>query len=421
MRCRQDGSLAEGIHRYASPVKGKQTAWHANYCSNFKIVQTLPLTVRRSIEILGLAVVFLFIVHAANILSPILLSFFLTILVYPLFKWLTKKKMPEMLAIAIVLLVLLAGMALLVWFISTNVSRLIADFPTLKANVTVHLENLSSWINRKTNFSTERQLQLINRQSEQLVNFASGYLGGIASSLSALLIFFGLVPIYIFLLLFYRNLLLRFVFLWYKESEHERVSETVQEMKGIIKSYLGGLLIQIAYITVLLGGVLMLFGIRHALLIGVLFAILNLIPYIGALIGNVIGVLLTLTSSESLSPMLTVLIAIAAVQFLDNNILMPKIVGSKIRINALTSIVAVIAGGTLAGIAGMFLSLPVIAVLKVVFDRTDHLKQWGVLLGDERPPKSPFTWPRYRKASPLVQDEIKQASGVDVKKQGNSK
>nr|WP_242696190.1 AI-2E family transporter [Longitalea luteola] len=365
---------------------------------------------------LGLAVVFFFIVHAANILSPILLAFFLTILLYPLFRWLTNKKVPEMLAIALVLIVLLAGMALLVWFISAQFSRLIADFPTLKANVTVHLERLSSWINSKTDFSTERQLQLLNQQSEKLVNFASGYLGGIASSLTALLIFFGLVPIYIFLLLFYRNLLLRFVFLWYKESEHERVRETVQEMQTIIKSYLGGLLIQIGYITILLGGILMLFGIKHALLIGVLFAILNLIPYIGALIGNLIGVLLTLTSSDQLGPILTVLIAIAAVQFLDNNILMPKIVGSKIRINALTSIVAVVTGGALAGISGMFLSLPIVAVLKVVFDRSNHLKQWGVLFGDERPRRSPFTWPRYRKASQAVQQEIKKTSGIDEKK-----
>lgn len=321
-----------------------------------------------------------------------------------------------MISIAIVLVVLLAGMALLVWFLSKNFTRLVEDFPTLKANVIVHLENLSNWINSKTNFSTERQLQLINQQSTKLVNFAGGYLGGLASSLTALLIFFGLVPIYIFLLLFYRNLLLRFIFLWFKEAEHDRVKETVKEMQGIIKSYLGGLLIQIAYITVLLGGILMLFGIKHALLIGVLFAILNLIPYIGALIGNIIAVLLTLTSSDHLSPILTVLITIAVVQFLDNNILMPKIVGSKIRINALTSIVAVIAGGALAGIAGMFLSLPIIAVLKVIFDRSNHLKQWGVLFGDERPPVSPFTWARYRKGSPVVQDEIKEASGVKVKK-----
>jgi predicted PurR-regulated permease PerM len=381
-----------------------------------KTLQTLPLTVRRSIELLGLAVLFLFIVYAANILSPILLSFFLTILLYPLFKWLTRKKVPEMLSITIVLIVLFAGMALLVWFISSQFSRLIADFPSLRANVTAHLERLSSWINSKTNYSTEKQLQLINEQSEKLVNFAGGYLGGIASSLTTLFVFFGLVPIYIFLLLFYRNLLLRFVFMWYKQSDHTNVKDTVQEMQGIIKSYLGGLLIQIAYITILLGGILMIFGIKHALLIGILFAILNLIPYVGALIGNIIGVLLTLTSSDQLSDVLTVLITIAVVQFLDNNILMPKIVGSKIRINALTSIVAVIAGGALAGISGMFLSLPVVAVLKVVFDRSNHLKQWGVLFGDERPPRSPFAWPRYRKASKTVQEEIKAANDIQEKK-----
>ena len=375
-----------------------------------KTLQTLPLTVRRAIEVLGLAVIFLFIIYAADIVSPILLSFFLTILLYPMFKWLRNKKVPEMVSIIIVLVVLLAGMALLVWFISSQVSRLIEDFPSLRANVTAHLERLSNWINSKTNFSTQKQLELINQQSEKLVNFAGGYLGGIASSLTALFVFFGLVPIYIFLLLFYRNLLLRFVFMWFVPADHTRVKDTLQETQVIIKSYLGGLLIQIAYITILLGGILMILGIKHALLIGILFAILNLIPYIGALIGNIIGVLLTLTSSDQLGPILTVLITIAAVQFLDNNILMPKIVGSKIRINALTSIVAVITGGALAGISGMFLSLPVVAVLKVVFDRSNSFKQWGVLFGDERPPRSPFTWPRYRKATKAVQQEIKAAN-----------
>lgn len=376
-------------------------------------MQNLPLTVRRSIEILGIAVLFLFVVYAADILGPILLSFFLTILLYPLFKWLLARKVPEMLAIALVLLILFIGMGLIVWFLSSQISRLIDDFPQLKENVTAHLQNLSAWINSKTNFSTQRQLEILNQQSEKLANIAGGYLGGLASSLTALFVFFGLIPIYIFLLLFYRNLLLRFIFMWFKEPDHTRVRETVQEMQTVIKSYLGGLLIQIGYITILLGGVLFLFGIKHALLIGVLFAILNLIPYVGALIGNIIGVLLTLTSSNELSPILIVLVTIAAVQFLDNNILMPKIVGSKIRVNALTSIVAVIAGGTLAGISGMFLSLPVVAVLKVIFDRTNHLKQWGVLFGDERPPKSPFVFAKYRQPSRAVQEEIKAQNKID--------
>jgi predicted PurR-regulated permease PerM len=120
---------------------------------------------------------------------------------------------------------------------------------------------------------------------------------------------------------------------------------------------------------------------------------LNLIPYVGALIGNIIGVLLTLSSSQELWPILAVLGTIAFVQFLDNNILMPRIVGSKVKINALATIVGVIVAGALAGISGMFLSLPVIAVLKIIFDRTNNLKKWGVLFGDERPNKSPMVQP----------------------------
>ena len=141
----------------------------------------------------------------------------------------------------------------------------------------------------------------------------------------------------------------------------------------------------------------MVLGNKHALLIGVIFAILNLIPYVGALLGNIIGVLLTITASDQLGPVWTVLIVIAVVQFLDNNILMPKIVGSKVSINALASIVGVIVGGALAGVSGMFLSLPVIAVLKIIFDRAEAFKQWGVLFGDERPARNPMSFPVFRK------------------------
>ena len=183
---------------------------------------------------------------------------------------------------------------------------------------------------------------------------------------------------------------MKFIYYWFPEKDYDRVSEGIKETESIVKSYLFGLLIQITYITFLLGGVLLLFGIKHALLIGVIFAILNLIPYIGALFGNIIGVLLTLTSSQDLTPVVTVLLAIAVVQFLDNNILMPKIVGSKVKINALASIVGVVIGGNLAGIPGMFLSLPTIAILKIICDRTDNLKQWGVLLGDSVPKKNPM-------------------------------
>jgi predicted PurR-regulated permease PerM len=304
----------------------------------------------------------------------------------------------------------------LVWFFSSQISRLVSDFPTIKQNVTAHLNSLSAWISSKTNYTSAKQVQLINEQSEKLMNSAGGMLTGAAASVTGIFIFVALLPIYIFLMLFYKNLLLRFVFLWFPADSHEKVEDVMKETEVIIKSYLTGLLIQITYVTVLLGGILFFIGIKHAILIGVIFAFLNLIPYIGALIGNIIGVLLTLTSSQEVWPIFAVLITIAFVQFLDNNILMPRIVGSKVKINALATIVGVLVAGALGGISGMFLSLPVIAVLKIVFDRTNNLRQWGVLFGDERPSRSPMSFPLLRFGNRRIREKLEVQNDVEPTK-----
>lgn len=370
-------------------------------------MKELPLTVRRSIELLGLFILGTLIVVGQSVLAPILMAFFISIVLLPVFRFFRKRKFPEVLAIAMSLLLLIVIMFLIGWFFSSQVSRLVSDFPLIRQNVTVHLNSLSVWINTKTHFSTERQMQVLDEQSKKFMDTAGGVLSGAFASLTSIFIFVGLLPIYIFLMLFYKNLLLRFVFLWFEPKSHEKVKEVMKEIQVIIKSYLIGLLIQISYITILLGGILMIIGIKHALLIGVIFAILNLIPYVGALIGNIIGVLLTITSSQEVWPIFAVLGTIAFVQFLDNNILMPRIVGSKVKINALATIIGVIIAGSMAGITGMFLSLPIIAVLKIVFDRSEGFKQWGVLLGDEKPKHSPISFPSLRLKNKKVVQQIK--------------
>lgn len=372
-----------------------------------------PLTVRRSIELLGIFLIGVVIYLGSGVIAPLLMAFFISIVLLPVYRFFKRKKIPEVLAIVMSLLLFITLIVLISWFFSSQISRLVSDFPQIKENVTKHFNTLSTWINQKTNFSTERQLQLINEQSNKLLDYAGGLLSGAAASLTSIFIFVGLLPIYIFLMLFYKNLLLRFVFMWFPQPEHAKVEDVMKEMQIIIKSYLIGLLIQISYITILLGGILLILGIKHALLIGVIFAVLNLIPYVGALIGNIIGVLLTLASSQELWPVFIVLGTIAAVQFLDNNILMPRIVGSKVKINALTTIVGVVVAGSLAGISGMFLSLPVIAVLKIVFDRSTVFKQWGVLFGDEQPKLSPMSFPIFRLKSRKVQEKLEKQNNVE--------
>ncbi|RDC55636.1 AI-2E family transporter [Pedobacter chinensis] len=360
-------------------------------------MSNIPLTVKRSIELLGLMAIVTIVVIGRDIIMPMLMAFFISIMLLPVYRFLRKKKVPETLAIILPILLVAIFVSLIVWFFSNQIGILVKDFPQIKANVTQHINSLSDWISRITHYNGAEQKAFIQGKSDDLMNMGTSLAGGAAVTLSGVFVFIGLLPIYIYLMLFYKDILLRFIFMWFKTDHHPKVKEAIYETESIIKSYLIGLLIQITYMTILLGGILMLVGIKHALLIGVIFAILNLIPYVGALIGNVIGVLLTLTSSQELWPVLTVLGVIAFVQFLDNNILMPRIVGSKVKINALFAILGVFIGGSIAGVSGMFLALPVVAVLKIIFDRTDMFKQWGVLLGDERPARSPMTFPIFRK------------------------
>lgn len=357
----------------------------------------LPLTVKRSIELLGIALLVTLLVIGRDIIMPILMAFFISIMLLPIYRFLMKKKFPETLAIILPIIIMLVFIAGIVWFFSAQIGILAEDFPQIKENVSNHLKSLQEWIGSITGIETTKQTAFLKEKSDDLLNMSGQAASGAAVTLSGIFVFVGLLPIYIYLLLFYKDILLRFTFMWFKTEDHPKVKEVVYETESIIKSYLVGLLIQVTYMTILLGGILLLVGIKHALLIGVIFALLNLIPYVGALIGNLIGVLLTLTSSTELWPVITVLGIIAVVQFVDNNILMPRIVGSKVKINAMFAIIGVLIGGTIAGISGMFLSLPIIAVLKIIFDRSEQFKQWGVLLGDERPAKSPLTVPRFRK------------------------
>ncbi|MEJ7694418.1 AI-2E family transporter [Daejeonella sp.] len=379
-------------------------------------MKDLPLTVRRSIELLGLVLLGTLLVLGKGIIMPVLMAFFVSIMLLPVYRFLRRKKVPEVLAILLPILLVAIFMAAIIWFFSAQISRLVADLPSIQKNVGIHLTSLSDWINQKTNFSTPEQVKFLKDQSSKMLANAGTMVSGAVGSLGSVFVFFGLMPIYIYLFLFYKNLLLRFVFIWFEPSQHKKVEEVMKETEVIIKSYLIGLIIQIAYITVLLGGILMLLGIKHALLIGVIFAILNLIPYVGALVGNLIGVLLTLTSSQEIAPIFIVLGVIAFVQFLDNNILMPRIVGSKVRINAFAAILGVFIGGSLVGVPGMFLALPMIAVLKIIFDRAEMFKQWGVLLGDERPLRSPMSFLRLRRKSDKVTEEIKKENDIEPTK-----
>ncbi|HMK05894.1 MAG TPA: AI-2E family transporter, partial [Flavobacterium sp.] len=207
-----------------------------------------------------------------------------------------------------------------------------------------------------------------------------------------------LIPIYTFLILLYRTHFMMFLSKLFRKEHHEKLKDVLTQIKVAVKSYIVGLILEMIAVSVLTTVGFMIIGLPYAILLGVITGVLNLIPYIGILFALVLSIVASLTGSTDLSMVIGVIVVNVIVQLIDNNVLMPMIVNSKVEINAFVSIIGIIIGGTLAGISGMFLAIPIIAVLKVIFDRMPELEPWGYLMGDDLP--KTYVWknikfPRY--------------------------
>ena len=350
----------------------------------------------RIVQLLGLMLLGTLVYIGSSILMPLGFAFLLSILLLPVYRFFIRLKFPNVLAILLSVLVALILFFGLFTLLAIQINKFISDFPAVEANVQKHVSAVSAWIEQHVGVSTQKQGQMFKEQLKKSMDSAGSMLGGTAASLSSFFIYIGLVPLYMFLILFYKNLLLRFLFLCSSRNHHSQMESIIYDTEKTLKSYLTGLLIEMVLVAVLSGTILFFLGIKYAILIAVIFAIMNLLPYIGAIIANILAALITLSTSDQLWHVVAVFGTLGVVQFIDNNIIMPYIVGSKVKLNALVTLLAVFIGGALAGVGGMFLAIPSLAVLKLVFDQIDSLKHWGILFGDETPKLNPLSSPVMR-------------------------
>jgi predicted PurR-regulated permease PerM len=195
-----------------------------------------------------------------------------------------------------------------------------------------------------------------------------------------------LIPVYIFLILFYHPILIEFIHRLFGTNNQSQVKEIVTQTKTVIQHYLIGLVIEAVLMAIMNTVALWILGIPYAIILGVLGALLNVIPYIGGLIAVALPMAVALVTKSTAWYLLYVMAIYYFIQLIDNNYIVPYIVASKVKINALFSIIVVLAGNALWGIPGMFLSIPILAVVKLICDHIEPLKPWGFLLGDTMPP-----------------------------------
>lgn len=356
-----------------------------------------PFYARVTLILVGLFVLVTMMSIGQDIIVPLLFAAILSILLSSIVDVLVRIKVNRIVAIAgTIILVVLIGAFFTIW-ISSKATLLIDAYPLLLEKFDKLQEQIVTWASWNIGIDAGKITSLINESRANLMKLGEGSLGKTLASVGGVVGVILLLPVYIFLLLYYRPIIIEFFHRMAGKEQAKEVDIILGQTKDILKGYFAGLLIELVIVAVLNALGLLLLGIQFAIIIGVIGAVLNMIPYIGGAITLVGTMLIALLTKDDSIYALYVALMFFAIQIIDNNFIMPKIVGSKVKINALVAIVAVIAGGFLWGVAGMFLAIPMTALIKVIFDRIPVLEPWGFVLGDTMPPMVKIKLPRKKK------------------------
>ncbi len=321
-----------------------------------------------------------------NIIFPVLLAMLFSILLSPLVGRFNKKlRFPYVVSVAVSLFLSIIFISGIVFFVSWQIGDIANDWVKINTNLSIHYHNIQYWIKQRFHVSYSEQNKYINQVTKDSLINSTANVGTTISSFTDVLMNLILIPIYTFLFLLYKDLFVRFLYKLFSKEHHNKLKDILTHVKLAIHSFLIGLLTEMAIVASLTSIGYMILGVQYALLLGVITGILNLIPYIGITIAAILSIFATLTGSTDLSLIFGVMLVNAIVQFFDNNILVPMVVSSKVKINAFVSIISIIIGGAIAGVAGMFMAIPLLAIIKVIFDRIGFLEPWGYLMGDNLP------------------------------------
>ncbi len=341
--------------------------------------KTYPFYIKSTVILLGLTLCAFILLTLKEILVPIAFSIVLAILLNSPTVWMQKKRIPHTLAIALSMLFAFVIIIGVVYFISIQVAGFSSEMPLLKNKFTEIFHLLQMKLFDIFHISLQEQDGWIKKAESSFQPLLGTFLSSALITTGTIV----LMPVYTFLLLYYKKHIIDFFYEISETTSSLNVGEVLQETNTTIQRYTSGLLIEAFIIAVLYSATLLILGVQYAILLGVLGALLNMLPFIGGIVGIALPLAMATLTKDGFTTQILILVIYTVIQFIDNHFIIPSIVSSRVKINALISIIIVLLGGALWGIAGMFLSIPFIGILKIVFDRIPVLQPWGKLLGYE--------------------------------------
>lgn len=347
------------------------------------MVRVTPFYTRLAHILISIICLFYIAIIGRTLLAPLIFALLFSLLLLPFSVFLEHRfRLPRWASSMIALFSLIFAIVGIMTILGSQLTALAQDWPAFKQQVLTGTADLQKWISERFHVDSTQQMDYINDSAAKALNTGTTLLGHTLISVSSIIFFLLFIFLYTFFILLHRRLLLRFIVSLFSEDQSIVVYDVVSQIQYIVKKYIAGLFLQMIIVTALSVAAFTILGIKYGFLLGLITGIFNLIPYIGIFSALLLAVLITFATSTS-SHILFVLAAILVIHLIDSNYIMPKIVGSKVKINTLIALIGLVLGEMIWGITGMFLSIPVIAIIKVIFDRVEGLKPWGMVLGDD--------------------------------------
>ncbi len=344
-----------------------------------------PFYAKTTIFLIGFFVLFTIFYIAKGIIVPLVFATIIAIVLHPVVNFFVRKKINRLVAIVITLFLTILVIVAFGAFLFSQASRFSESWPILVEKFTGILNQIITWAAGYFDIDQQKIHDWITTTKSELINTSSAAIGKTIITVGNGVVILFLVPVYIFMILYYHPLLIDFIRRVFSKSDPSQVNEIITQTKTVIQRYLVGLVIEAVIVATLNSTALLILGIDYAILLGIIGALLNVIPYIGGIVAVALPMMIAVATKSTAWYAVYVLASYYFIQLIDNHYIVPKIVASKVKINMLFSIIVVLAGNALWGIPGMFLSIPLLAIVKLICDHIESLKPWGFLLGDTMP------------------------------------
>jgi predicted PurR-regulated permease PerM len=340
---------------------------------------------RAVLFLLFLFLLFSGLYYAKSFLIPIAFAALLSMLLLPVAEWLEKKGMGKVISIILAILVIVLFFAGVIWLISWQLSDIMKDSESINQNLTKKVTELRNYISSSLGISKPKQEEVMAKQSEA---GGSGIAGKILSGLGGFVTNLLLVLIYIFLFMFFRTHLKKFILQLVPKTDIPKTEEVITKCRTIAQKYITGLGMMIVCLWVMYGIGFSIAGVKSPILFAMLCGVLEIIPFVGNLAGTAITLLMTIAQGGGTNVIIGILITYALVQFIQSYIIEPLVVGAEVNINPLITIMGIVLGELVWGIPGMILAVPFLGIIKIICDNVQSLKPYGFVLGQENEKKN---------------------------------